>query len=230
MTFVVNIKEKLENLGQNHLLQFWDDLTEDEKVNFLKHLENISFDNANKLFERALNSLNEDVKKLDDKMEPVPSSLFESELSVDENTLNEYRNIGYEQISNGHVAVLLMAGGQGTRLGVSYPKGMFSIGLPSNKTLFQIQAERIQSLIRLAAQKTGKTGIITWYIMTSGPTNEMTENFLKQNNYFGLNPKMSFYSNRVSCRVTILMVKYSSPKKTKSHWHRTVTVAFIVLY
>lgn len=102
---------------------------------------------------------------------PLPSTSYET-LIGNRNKENEYWQLGLEAIGKGEVAVILMAGGQGTRLGSSQPKGCYDIGLPSKKSLFQIQAEK---LIRLQAMIKNNKVEIPWYIMTSGPTRAATE-------------------------------------------------------
>merc|ERR1712183_1201335 len=125
-------------------------------------------------------------EKLDNKMQPLQESQCGAVVKSSDRELASYANLSFEEISKGQVGILLLAGGQGTRLGTSYSKGMFNVGLPSQKTLFQLQSERILSLEKIAEKKTGISGKITWYIMTSASTVKPTTEFFENNDYFGL--------------------------------------------
>ncbi|XP_031627197.1 UDP-N-acetylhexosamine pyrophosphorylase [Contarinia nasturtii] len=186
MTAIETIRKHLEKYGQEHLIKFWDEIDDEQKKQLKQEIDELKFSELLSFYERVTKSETENAEKLDDKLQPIEESQFLSVRHTSLASIKEYESKGLEQISENHVGVLLMAGGQGTRLGFSHPKGMFDVGLPSKKSLFQIQAERIRTLQRLAFQQTGKNGRITWYIMTSEHTMEPTKAFFEQNNYFGL--------------------------------------------
>lgn len=75
---------------------------------------------------------------------------------------------------------------------------MYDIGLPSGKTLYQIQMERILRLEELSQRLTGTRGRIQMYIMTSEATKEPTKAFLEKNKYFGLcQEQVTIFEQRV---------------------------------
>lgn len=180
-----DLYEHLTENNQQHLIRFYNELNESQQSELLRQLWDLRCDELNDLFRKTV-EMAATAECLDDKMAPFPSERYEAEADCDPEKIAQYRSRGLQEIAKGTVAVLLLAGGQGTRLGVSHPKGMYSVGLPSGKTLFQLQAERILKVQEWARELEGKTRSIPWYIMTSEATNFETERFLRANNFFGI--------------------------------------------
>ncbi|ESO13042.1 hypothetical protein HELRODRAFT_184865 [Helobdella robusta] len=188
------VKSKLATYKQEHLLRFWDHLDSDQKEKLLKQINALNLAYINGCIQECLESLQRETRCNDDDMQPVPDSVLGRVSQIEPDILKEYRKEGLKKISEGKVGLLLLAGGQGTRLGVSYPKGMYNVGLPSNKTLYQLMGERLWRLQELAAEVNGgKPAIIPWYIMTSESTRQQTEEFFEQHNFFGLDRQNIIY-------------------------------------
>ena len=178
----------LKQFGQQHLVRFWNEINEEEKKKLYDDLMSIDFEYINRCFDKVKDFSKETTKEIDSLMMPVADELTGSYANSTEDEIKRYYLKGLEMVAANEVAVLLLAGGQGTRLGVDYPKGMYSVKLASNKTLYQIQAERILKLEQLACKHFNKDKcFITWYIMTSEHTKEATRKFFASHNYFGLN-------------------------------------------
>lgn len=128
-------KDKIINANQAHLLAHFDSINDAEKQEFKTNL-NLNFDYLNKIFKKSISA-----KRDFSDLKPLVN--FDSTITSSKDTIDKWYEIGLNAIRNNKVAVILLAGGQGTRLGSSDPKGCFDIGLPSKKSLFQYQAERI---------------------------------------------------------------------------------------
>lgn len=165
-------KEILEKYDQTHVLNSYERLADDKKEELLNQVLSIDFEKIADLYEKTK------IKPTtgNDVLEPMPY--------VDANKLNDeekenYMTKGDEIIASGKYAVVMVAGGQGTRLGHNGPKGTFDMGLESHKSLFELFCDKLKT----AKDKYGV--IIPWYIMTSKENNNDTVNFFEQHDYFG---------------------------------------------
>lgn len=173
------------------LSRYYDTLSPAEQAKLVAQLEEI---NPHEVLDRYARTTAKSKEEMSGGIEAcVPTR---SDLASPED-LAKWEKVGFEAISKGQIGVIVLAGGQGTRLGFHLPKGCFPGGdsellsawLPSGKTLFALQAERILRLQALAAEKTGATNpLIQWYVMTSPQTHADTEENLMNNNFYGLNP------------------------------------------
>lgn len=159
----------LDSFGQSHILNYYDELTDDDKKDLLSQIELVDF------------SVLDSLAKLDDvngergEFEPLGA------VTIDEiaERKDEFTEAGLEIIRAGKAAAVLLAGGQGTRLGFDKPKGMFNIGVNRELYIFECLINNLMDVVKAA-------GVwVPLYIMTSEKNFADTTNFFKEKNYFG---------------------------------------------
>ncbi len=163
----------LTEYGQEHIMKHFDELNEEEKEELLGQIGIIDFSVLENLdSEKNSNSVR-------GTFEPLGAVTI-SDIAANS---DEYVKTGIDAIKAGKTAAVLLAGGQGTRLGFDKPKGMFRIGIDEELYIFQCLINNLMDVVKLAG---------TWiplYIMTSEKNHADTTDFFREKNYFGYSPE-----------------------------------------
>ena len=165
----------LKMYNQEHIIKLLEKLDEEQKAELIEQINHIDFHQIMELYDNT----KKEIEIKENKIEPLPY-LDKAKLTPEQK--EEFEKLGEEVIEKNQYAVVTMAGGQGTRLGHSGPKGTFKLDVyGKGKYLFEILAENLKE-----ANKKYDVSI-PWYIMTSKENNKQTVEFLEKNNYFGYN-------------------------------------------
>lgn len=160
--------EKLSAAGQEHAMQYYEELTDDQKALLLAQIEATNFTVLSSMQDGKRENVRGDIKPLAAMQLP---QIKERE--------TEFKSLGLDAIKKGKVGAVLLAGGMGTRLGSDEPKGVYNIGLTKEVFIFQRLIENLMDVVKEAG------AWIPLYIMTSDKNHEATVGFLKEHDYFG---------------------------------------------
>ena len=165
-------KKLLQKYGQEHLLLKYDEMNDEQKEELLNQINEIDFDLMQRLYEKASKPVDLEAVTI----EPI-EHVDKSKLTNAER--ERYEKLGIEAIKYNKFACVTMAGGQGTRLGHTGPKGTYIFDKDLNKSIFEVLCDTFKEAWRKYDT------IIPWYIMTSRENNDATVEFFREHNYFG---------------------------------------------
>jgi len=120
------VRQRLTNANQIHLLAYWSELNDEQRKILLHDIAEVDFERVKQAYDTIKHELltesngetkDETSKVIDDIMEPIPDHMAGSIDEASKEQLENYRQQGLKAVSEGSVCVLLLAGGQGTRLG-----------------------------------------------------------------------------------------------------------------
>ena len=148
-----NALEVLKKYGQEHVLAYYDELNDEEKQSLLSQIEEIDFS--------------------------IFDVLKEKESAGKEETITPTEALTLDTIQKGQLALVMLAGGQGTRLGFDGPKGTYNLGQTRDLYIFECQVKTILTVVRTLGRW------IHLYIMTSDKNYEATTSFFVEHKNFG---------------------------------------------
>ncbi len=170
---------QLNDFGQAHLLKYWDELSLEERQLLASQIESIDFQEIADL----VAGVSKAVDWHDLSLKALPPSAIRLQDQNPSYSVAEARECGEQAVRDGKIGMILVAGGQGTRLGFNLPKGMFRIGPVSNRSLFAMHVDSIRGAMRRFATS------IPMYVMTSPATDFQTREYFDRHLGMGLKPK-----------------------------------------
>ena len=169
-------KVKLAGAGQEHLLQYFDELDETQQTGLLNQIEALDLS--------LLDLIKDGVKEVPKgKLAPLGAVTLD-EIKEKKDT---YKKRGLEAIRQCQVGAVLLAGGQGTRLGLDKPKGMLNVGIHKELYLFEQLVNNLMEVVKEA------DAWVPLFVMTSEKNNADTVAFFKEKDYFGYNKDYVFF-------------------------------------
>ena len=167
----MNYNETLDLLkkhGQTQLLRYYDELSDESKASLLSQIEKIDW-SLLKLLDRKEMKVEKGV------LSPLGA------LEIDEINARreEFEKVGIDALRHEKVGAVLLAGGQGTRLGFDGPKGTYPIGVTHELYIFQCLINNLTDVVKRVG------AWVPLYIMTSEKNNDATVKFFNEHNFFG---------------------------------------------
>lgn len=167
------VPDILNMLNQEHIVSHLQSLSSEEQLEMIKHIESLDF-----------SVLSEgDEAEIRGKFSP----LFATTISDIAKNFERYTEVGLKAIREGKVGAVLLAGGQGSRLGFDHPKGMFNIGVERELFIFECLINNMLDVVKQA------DAWIPLFIMTSHENRKETITFFEQHSYFGYSPDNVFF-------------------------------------
>jgi UDP-N-acetylglucosamine/UDP-N-acetylgalactosamine diphosphorylase len=169
-------RERLTRAGQDHVLAFWERLGDAERRGLLEQVAALDFGALDRM-RRMLSEPAPGAAAAGD--DPPPADVE----SIEGTARAEATGRGEAELRAGRVGVLLVAGGQGSRLGFEGPKGAFPIGPISDAPLFSFHARKVAALARRHGAR------VPLYVMTSRANDAATRACFERHRWFNLRPE-----------------------------------------
>lgn len=170
-----DLRDRFAGSGQAHVFRFWDRLDEAARARLAHQAAEIDLERLARIRLEAL-SLARPRPRL---LEPLPVQRL-PERGGDTSERARARECGETLLAEGRVAVLLVAGGQGSRLGFRGPKGAYPLGPVSDRSLLELLVQKIRGVVRRYGRP------LPGYLMTSPSTDAPIRDLLEKNGHFGL--------------------------------------------
>lgn len=162
-------EQRLAAHGQQHVLRWFDELSPAQQQNLLAQVEQLDLPWLEQTLAAPIGATAADA------IEP-----YRDVIGVEDQSESEARALGEAALGAGRLGVLLVAGGQGTRLGFDGPKGALTLAPISGRTLFQIHVDRLLALGRRYG------AIPPLYLMTSPANHDETCALFERNDRYGM--------------------------------------------